>query len=197
MASVLSHPAVPIAIAVAAGRRRVPLPLTVAAVAASVLPDVDALGFWAGVPYGAPLGHRGLTHSLLFAAILGLCGAGLAARLGVTRRAAFAVIFVSAASHGLLDALTTGGMGVAFFSPFSNHRYFLPWRVIEVSPIGVIPFFSERGLAIVRSELAWIWTPCAAVALAGLSIRRAIGEGRSTRRTSDRLPGGKEKGKSR
>ena len=27
-----------------------------------------------------------------------------------------------------------GGLGVAFFSPFSNARYFLPWRPIRVAP---------------------------------------------------------------
>lgn len=33
--------------------------------------------------------------------------------------------------------LTDGGLGVAFFSPFDNKRYFLPWRPIRVSPISV------------------------------------------------------------
>lgn len=173
MASVLSHPAVPLAIAAAADRHAVPRRLAVLACAASVLPDADALGYWAGVPYDAPLGHRGFTHSLLFAALTALAAAALARRLGTSRKTALAVVFVAAASHGLLDALTTGGMGVAFFSPFSNERYFLPWRVIAVSPIGVGRFFSARGLAIVRSELAWIWAPCAAISAAVVLLRRS------------------------
>jgi inner membrane protein len=178
MASVLSHPAVPLAIAAAAGRDAVPRRLAVLACVASVLPDVDALGYWAGVPYDAPLGHRGFTHSLVFAAILAACAAALAGRLGATRGAAFLVVLLAAASHGVLDALTTGGMGVAFFSPFSNARYFLPWRVIAVSPIGVGRFFSERGLRILRSELLWIWTSCAVLAGAGLAVRRSLRKNR-------------------
>jgi inner membrane protein len=174
LASALSHPAVPLAIAVAAGRDAVPPRLALVACAASVLSDADALGYWAGVPYDAPLGHRGFTHSLVFAALLAACGAGLARRLGASRGTAFGVILLSGVSHGLLDALTTGGMGVAFFSPFSNERYFFPWRVIQVSPIGVARFFSERGLRILRSELAWIWAPCAAIAVGGIALRRIL-----------------------
>ena len=81
-------------------------------------------------------------------------------------------MFLAAASHGLLDAMTTGGRGVAFFSPFSNRRYFLPWRMIEVSPIGIRPFFSERGAQVFASELTWIWIPAAAAAIAGILWRR-------------------------
>jgi inner membrane protein len=173
LASALSHPSVPLAIAVAAGRAAVPVRLTLVACVASILPDVDALGYWAGVPYDAPLGHRGFTHSLVFAALVALGCAALAGRLGVSRRAACCVVFLAAASHGLLDAMTTGGMGVTFFSPFSNARYFLPWRVIAVSPIGIGRFFSERGVRILASELAWIWAPCAALAGVGLLARRA------------------------
>ncbi len=175
MASALSHPAVPLAIAVAAGSAVVPLRLTLLACVASVLPDVDALGYWAGIPYDAPLGHRGFTHSLVFAALVALGGAAFARRLGVSRTAAFAVVLLAAASHGLLDAMTTGGMGVAFFSPFSNARYFLPWRPIVVSPIGIERFFSERGVTIIASELTWIWAPCAALAAAGWAARRRFG----------------------
>ena len=95
-----------------------------------------------------------------------------APRLGATAATVFAVVLVSSVSHGVLDALTTGGMGVAFFSPFSNARFFLPWRVIAVSPIGVAPFLSARGMRVLGSEIAWIWAPAAAVAIAGLVLRR-------------------------
>src|SRR6267378_8050335 len=42
--------------------------------------------------------------------------------------------FLATASHGLLDAMTNGGLGVAFFAPFCDTRYFLPWQPIVVSP---------------------------------------------------------------
>jgi inner membrane protein len=47
---------------------------------------------------------------------------------------------------------------VAFFSPFSNHRYFFPWNPIEVSPIGA-RFFSADGIDVIKSEAVWIWLP--------------------------------------
>ena len=118
MPSVISHPAVPLAITVAAGASVVPPRLAAAAVVASVLPDIDAFGYWAGVPYGSPFGHRGFTHSLFFALLVTLACTALAPRLGASRPVAFAVVLLAAVSHGCLDAMTTGGHGIAFFAPF-------------------------------------------------------------------------------
>jgi inner membrane protein len=174
VASVISHPAVPLAVAVALGRERVPLGLAAVACAASVLPDVDALGFAAGIPYGHTFGHRGFTHSLFFALLTALGCSAFASKLGASSAMTFAAVFIGAASHGALDALTTGGMGVAFFSPFSNMRYFFPWQVIRVSPIGVASFLSRRGLLVLSSELRWIWAPAAAVSFIGVLFRKAL-----------------------
>jgi inner membrane protein len=85
----------------------------------------------------------------------------------------FEYLFVATASHGLLDAMTNGGLGGAFFSPFSNHRYFLPWKPIRVSPISVHRFFSGRGYAVLQSELLWIWVPAAIFGIAVLWLRQA------------------------
>ena len=177
MASVISHPAVPLALAVAIGPERVPPALTIVACAASALPDIDAIGYAAGVPYGHLFGHRGFTHSLFFALATAVVCSLFAKQLGTKPWTAFLLVFASVASHGLLDALTTGGMGVAFFSPFSNQRYFLPWHVILVSPIGVGRFFSDRGLRVLRSELLWIWLPCAMFAVLGLAFRKMLNSG--------------------
>jgi inner membrane protein len=174
MASAFSHPAVPLAIAAALGTAQVPPALTVAACAASILPDVDAVGFALGVPYGSPLGHRGFTHSFCFALLVALACVPFASRFGASRVSVLAVVFASAASHGFLDAMTTGGLGVALLAPFSRERFFLPWRVIRVSPIGVASFFSGRGLRILASELLWIWTPCAVLAASGAGLRRLL-----------------------
>ncbi len=184
MPTVLTHPAVPIAIAVAAGKARVPRPLLAAGVAAAVIPDLDAIGTWSGVPVGAFLGHRGFTHSLLFAVLLAATGALVARRFGTPPAATFAFLFVAAASHGLLDTLTDGGPGVALLSPFSLERFFAPWRPIPVSPIGVHGLAGPRGLRVFGGELVGIWIPVLAVAL-GLRARRAVravGAVRATRR---------------
>ena len=172
MASVLSHPAVPAAIAIALGPQRVPAGLAAIACVASVLPDIDSIGFAAGIPYGHPLGHRGVTHSLSFALVVALASAVFSRRLGSSPAATFLVVFVSVVSHGILDAMTTGGLGVAFFSPFSNRRYFLPWRKILVSPIGISAFLSDWGLRVLASEVVWIWVPASLFAGVGAAVRR-------------------------
>ena len=172
MPSIVTHPAVPLALAVAYGQRYVSRRLLLAGVGASVLPDLDSLGLDLGIPYGHMLGHRGFSHSILFALLLAVGAALLYRTLRSSRSAAFAVVFISCASHGLLDALTSGGLGVAFLSPLSNHRYFLPWRPIAVSPLDVDRFFSNWGFRVLRSEVVCVWLPCALLAGLGFLIRR-------------------------
>jgi inner membrane protein len=76
-----------------------------------------------------------------------------------SRLIVFLFLFLSTLSHPVLDALTNGGLGVGLFAPFTNERYFFPYRPIEVSPIGVGAFFSHRGLIVMLSELKWVWLP--------------------------------------
>lgn len=91
---------------------------------------------------------------------------------GVSRARAFWFLFLATASHALLDAMTNGGLGVEVFWPFETQRYFLPFRPLQVSPIGVSAFLSERGLAVLRSELVWLWLPAAMFAGVCLARRR-------------------------
>jgi inner membrane protein len=92
-----------------------------------------------------------------------------------TRIAGSAGYISSSQRHhtALLDAMTNGGHGVAFFAPFENSRHFFPLSPIEVSPIGVSRFFSARGAVVVQNEMWWIWLP-AATASAGASLFRRI-----------------------
>jgi inner membrane protein len=147
----------------------------VAAVASAVLPDLDVIGYRLGVPYESMLGHRGLTHSIPFAAVWALGLAILLLRAGtpgVSGVRLWTVLFLATASHGVLDALTDGGGGVAFFAPFTADRFFLPWHPLPVSPLSIRRFFSLRGLLILRSEVLWVWLPAAATAGAVLLVRR-------------------------
>jgi inner membrane protein len=175
MASVFSHAiaAVAIGTATVGGRFRVRL-WTLGAVC-SVLPDLDVVHFSLGIRYSHMLGHRGLSHSLLAAVVLACLMTGLVRWRWPASASAlrlWVLFFLTTASHGVLDAMTSGGLGVAFFAPFSATRYFLPWRPIVVSPISIVEFFSEWGVRVVWSELAWVWLPSAAVALAALTLRR-------------------------
>jgi inner membrane protein len=172
MPTALSNPAAALAVRLAAGGRAVPGRLAALAAVCTVLPDVDAVGFWLGIPYGHLLGHRGLTHSLFFAALVGVAAARFSTALGASRRAVFSTISAVTASHGLLDAFTDGGLGVALVSPLTNARFFFPWRPIVVSPISILGFFEQRSVAVLRSELLWVWLPLAGLGLAGLAVRR-------------------------
>lgn len=167
MPTIFSHPAVPLAIGLALGSRIIPGRLLAAGVLASIVPDFDVAGLHMGIPYANELGHRGASHSLVFAIVLGLLAAAFARQLRAARPAAFLFIAASAVSHGLLDMLTTGGLGVALAWPVSDARLFFPLRVIRVSPLSVKTFLSARGLAVMMSELLWVWLPAA---LAGLAL---------------------------
>jgi len=125
----------------------------------SILPDIDSIGFLMGVPYGNLWGHRGMTHSLVFSAVLALCLSACFSKVFRRPLILAALLFVVTASHGVLDAMTNGGLGVAFFSPFNQQRFFFSWRPIRVSPIGLTRFFTNRGLRIMASELLWVWCP--------------------------------------
>jgi inner membrane protein len=124
----------------------------------AMVPDLDVIGLQAGIPYAACWGHRGASHSLLFAAFPALLYYFLAAG----KKLECFVLYMAMASHGLLDALTDGGLGVEFFWPLSCKRYFFDFRPIAVSPIGIQPFLKDGGAAL-RSELIWIALPCLAI----------------------------------
>ena len=135
-----------------------------------MLPDLDVLAFRFGVAYSDAAGHRGVTHSLVFALLLGVLAACLASSLRCAWRTAFAFVFVSAASHGLLDMLTNGGMGVALWWPLSDERFFFPWHPVEASPLSLRRVFSARGATVLGSEVLWVWLPAMALALATVAV---------------------------
>ena len=143
--------------------------------ACSVIPDLDVIGFRFGIHYGDFWGNRGFTHSLLFAVLLASAIAVVMFRRGTSgigRMALCGYLFLATASHGLLDSITNGGLGVAFLSPFNNNRYFPPWRPVHVSPIAVTRFFPPRGFAIIQSEFVWIWLPAILFAAMVFTLRR-------------------------
>jgi inner membrane protein len=167
MPTIFTHPAVAL---LQTWALRLPRRVAIGGAVLTIVPDLDVAAFAIGIPYGHPLGHRGLSHSIVFALILSALATWLL-RLDERRRVAFAFLFLCAVSHAVLDALTDGGLGVAFFAPFHNARYFFPWTPIRVSPIGA-GFFSERGMVTLKSELLWVWAPCLLLATTGRLVRR-------------------------
>jgi inner membrane protein len=174
MPSIFTHAIAGSALA-ALGRpaRQLPPRFWVLAATSAMLPDADVVTFRLGVPYASVYGHRGLSHSLIAAAVTAAAIVGVFLRdrqrpkLTLHLWAVFAVII---ASHGVLDAMTDGGRGIAFFAPFSNKRYFFAWQPIEVSPIGA-DFISARGVAVLLSEAKWVWLPCLGMLAIGLRTR--------------------------
>jgi inner membrane protein len=157
MPTIISHAVVGAVLVTAFPAKSVPRRLAVTGAACAMAPDIDVIGFHFGIHYGDLLGHRGLTHSIMFAIAL-----AFTAQFASTGRARLNLVwlylFLTIAEHGLLDAFTNGGLGVAFFSPFSNARYFFPLRPIGVSPIGA-GFLSARGLEVLLNEIQWVWLP--------------------------------------
>jgi len=177
MPSVFSHAVVAGSLGAALWRPRISRRCLVAGMICAALPDADYIGYRLGVAYGSLLGHRGLTHSLPFAVVVAAAAAFWCvgrSSPGARWWSVWSYLFVATASHGILDAMTTGGLGVAFFSPFSNARYVFPWTPILISPLGIRPFISERGLRVLASELKWLWIPSAVLVLVAAVVRRRI-----------------------
>jgi len=173
--SAFSHVVVAGALGAAFYRSSVPARFWLLGAACAVLPDADVIGVPLGIPLGHVLGHRGLTHSLPSAAVVAALVVALFFRhapAGISRARLWLYFFLATASHGLFDALTNGGLGVAFLAPFDDTRYFFAARPIEVSPLGIRPFFSEWGVRVMASELVWVWIPAALFALACMWWRR-------------------------
>ncbi len=176
MATIPTHALVGLAtVDVVAGRRAAPRLLLLGA-AWAALPDADVLLMRAlHARRGDLLSHRGLTHSIAFAVVVGVATALLLRPRPRPSRARAALALVLAiATHGALDAMTDGGSGIAFLAPFSRARSFFAWRPIPVAPLSVSGFFTARGMHVFGTELAGIWVPVgvALVVLHGLRARR-------------------------
>jgi inner membrane protein len=133
-------------------KRLPPFVWLVGLVVLAYLPDLDVIAFKLGIPYHAPWGHRGAAHSLGFALILGALLAVVGSLSGWFPASVGILGGLVVASHGVMDTLTDGGLGIAVFWPFSNERSFASWTPIPVAPIG-LGMFSTRGLYVIGREL--------------------------------------------
>ncbi len=137
--------------------------ILVAGMICSMLPDGDVIGFRFGIPYESMWGHRGFTHSFFFAFLLSIMvtflifyGKKTSKEITVNT---FFFLFLATALHPVLDAFTNGGYGVALLAPFSNERFFAPWRPINVSRFGLNAFRGGYGIQVILGEIKWVWIP--------------------------------------
>ena len=106
-----------------------------------MIPDADvAMHFW--FKYGHPLAHRGISHSLLFAVLLALAVAFALQRFGRAQRGRRALAQMTLAfslllaSHGITDAMTTGGKPPRLLWPVVSEGVWFPKQFIPMSPMG-------------------------------------------------------------
>jgi inner membrane protein len=162
---------------------KLPVRFWVLSMVLPAIPDLDVIGLALGVPYAHFFGHRGFFHSPFFALLLGIAATSIWFREEKIFSKCWwqltVYFFLITASHGILDAFTSGGLGIALLSPFSNQRFFAPWTPIQVSPIGLRGFFSPWGLKVIASEFLWVWLPSISIAVTAIIIRgRGRGRGR-------------------
>lgn len=163
MPSIISHAIVGIAAGNALRRRTQRIRFWIFSIICPVLPDADTLAFSLGIPYESFWGHRGFFHSLSLALIVTLVVIGFFPGVAKASWKKWLLLglyfFLLTASHGILDAFTSGGLGVALLAPFDNSRIFSPYTPIQVSPIRIEAFFSSWGLRVISSEMVWVWLP--------------------------------------
>ena len=161
MASVFGHAALAGAMGVALPKILRRKGVITLGILCSMMPDLDVISFKFGIPYSSFWGHRGMTHSIVFGAGFGLLMMLLFHfRAKLTNKLILAFYYMTCTiSHGVLDGMTTGGRGIAYLSPVDDGRYFLPYRMIKVSPLGISNFFSEWGFSVIVSEMIWIGIP--------------------------------------
>lgn len=120
----------------------------------SILPDADLILVALGVHDSGAIGHRGASHSLVTALMVGVAAGLFARRMGLPAlRTAVAITF-AVGSHGLLDTLGEGGRGIPLLWPFSQHRFMSPWRVLPDAP-RVEDYLSRDGVSSLLAEFCY------------------------------------------
>ena len=149
MPSSITHTVVGLSSSLAISKEKPSLRVVVLSVCCALIVDLDVLTFKLGISYGDFFGHRGFFHSIFFAIFVGFIVAtlffrkeGLLSKNYLFYASYFSVV---TATHGILDAFTNGGLGIALLSPFENSRYFFWETPIQVSPFGIKAFLSSRG----------------------------------------------------
>jgi inner membrane protein len=109
-------------------------------------PDADVIIVALGCADSGASGHRGASHSLLTATIFGLAASLFALRLRWRALRTGITVALAVASHGVLDAFGEGGRGIPLLWPFSDERFFAPWRMLPDAPRG-LQFLTMNGFA--------------------------------------------------
>jgi len=159
MSSLFGHALAGLTISAAFAQGRPPRRTWIFAAACAVAPDLDWFTTFLPSADGTSLAHRGMSHSLIAAALLAAAAMLIGFRPHLRNLRHWACMLCAAFSHGLLDACTFGGTGVAFLLPFSKARFVCLWQPLFVSPIPLSGKLLDWLLFSLGTELVWIGIP--------------------------------------
>lgn len=112
------------------------------------LPDIDTVAYLFAIDEQHPLGHRGLTHSGIFALMLAYVVMAIFYRPLKSNRLQwwgyYTWFFLITLSHSLFDALVNSSLGIAFFWPVDTQRYLFDWKPLMDVPIQFSELFGFR-----------------------------------------------------
>lgn len=155
----ITHAIPAIALGLGIGKKVIPLKVMLTAALISSIPDFDMIGTrYLGVPWDSIYGHRGYTHSIVFAILIAFIAAKFFNRDAFNKN--FLFFSFCMLSHGFLDLCNDGGLGVALLWPLSDYRYHgLVHPIMNVNVSFRSLYLSTKGLPVFLSEVIWVWLP--------------------------------------
>lgn len=178
MATIVSHAVIAFTLGKVFPGKEINSRVLTAGMVMAMMPDADVIGFGMGIPYESMWGHRGFTHSVLFALLFSLIITQLFSMKSKYQPGSFLKVslflFFATLSHGLIDAMTTGGLGVGFFIPFSPERYFFEYRPVLVSRIGFDGLLGPWAIAVYKSEFRYLILPCLVILVLSSILKKRL-----------------------
>ena len=165
MPTVFTHALLPLIGAAALPQLRPSKRLVAAGMAAAVIPDLDVItGRLLQIPHTHDFGHRGATHTLLFALLLAVFATLGAKPLRARPATVFLFIALATLSHPLTDMLTRGGKGIMILWPLEDTRFKFIAQPIEATPVGFKGFETGVIWQGLLFEALWLLLPLLFVA---------------------------------
>ena len=138
-----------------------------------VLPMTPDLDVFSTARYGSMAGHRGFTHTLAFAIVVGGLVALLSYRYLRVRFMPLCLVQVLVtASHAILDVFTDGGFGLPLLWPLTEYRF---------GPLGPIHVADADGNRTFRTEVWYVWLPTLGLVAINIAYRTLIPATETTR----------------
>ena len=159
MPSFFGHAVAGVALGAAFADEKTPRRTLVLGTLRALAPDLDSFTLFLPLHPGNFLAHRGVSHSLLAAVLLAAAVLLFGFRREQRSLKVGVYLLLASISHGLLDACTSGRIGVAFFYPFSTSRWGCYWQPFLDAPLPFWPGLRLPFLGALLGEALWIGLP--------------------------------------